>query len=489
MAASFLHGVETIEIDKGPRPVQLVKTAVIGLIGTAAAGALNEPIIITSEKDFAQFGENIPNSTLLDALDAIFDQKATVVVVINVLDPANAAHKTTLSSGSAETVTVDPQDGTFQLAHAAVSGLTLTSFDQKTTYDGGTTNTDFEFDPTTGKGKRITSGTIPAGTVASPTQLKASYSYLNPTLVQPSDIIGSIDPATAKRLGMKAFRDSYQLFGFYPKILIAPVFSSLAAVSSELIVTATSIRAITFIDAPIGITPQQAITGRGPLGTINFNTSSERAGLCYPHAKTYDVTTDTEVLAPLSQYAAGAQAKKDQENGYWWSLSNTELNGITGMERPIDAMINDPNCEANLLNAAGIITLFNSFGTGIRIWGNRSAAFPSSTHPKNFLCVRRTADIIAESLEYFTLQFNDRPFDNALIDAIVESCNGFLRTLKANGAVIDGKSWFDPADNEVTELAAGHLTITYDFMPPTPAERVTYKSTVNIDYLNTLGQK
>ena len=41
MAANFLHGVETIEIDSGPRPVKLVKTAVVGIVGTAAAGAVN----------------------------------------------------------------------------------------------------------------------------------------------------------------------------------------------------------------------------------------------------------------------------------------------------------------------------------------------------------------------------------------------------------------------------------------------------------------
>lgn len=487
MAANYLHGVETIEFDKGSRPVQLVKTAVIGLVGTALAGPVNEPIIITSEKDFAQFGVDAPNCTILDALDGIFDQKATVVLVVNVLDPANAAHKTTIASGSAETVSIDPATGEFQLAHAAASGLVLTSTDAQTTY---VLDTDYAFDAATGKGARISTGAIPAGSVAEPTSLKASYAWLNPSLVAPSDVIGTIEPSTARRTGMKAFRDCYQLFGFYPKILIAPVFASLAAVSTELIATANSIRAICFIDAPIGVTPQQAITGRGPAGEINFNTSSERAGLCYPHVKAYDVQIDAEVLRPMSIFAAGAQARKDQENGYWWSLSNTELMGITGMERPIDAMINDPNCEANLLNAAGIITLFNSFGTGIRVWGNRSAAFPSNTSPKNFLCVRRTSDIIAESLEYFTLQFSDRPGENALIDTVVDSCNGFIRTLKKNGAVIDGRAWFDPSENETTEVAAGHFTITYDFMPPTPAERVTYKASINTDYLSQLsGEK
>ena len=35
MAANYLHGVETIEIETGPRPVKAVKSAVIALIGTS----------------------------------------------------------------------------------------------------------------------------------------------------------------------------------------------------------------------------------------------------------------------------------------------------------------------------------------------------------------------------------------------------------------------------------------------------------------------
>ena len=47
MTANFLHGVETVEVEKGPRPVRVVKSAVIGLIGTALAGAVNTPAVIT----------------------------------------------------------------------------------------------------------------------------------------------------------------------------------------------------------------------------------------------------------------------------------------------------------------------------------------------------------------------------------------------------------------------------------------------------------
>lgn len=476
---SYLHGVETIEINKGPRPVTLVKTAVIGIIGTAAAGAINTPILVSSDRDFAQFGEDIAGSTILDALNGIYKQKGTVCIVINVLDPA--VHKSAVVD---EVVTLE-LDGTFATSRPAISAVTVTDLAGANTF---AETVDYTIDLSTGKGARVSTGSINASTLAVPSLIKVSYSYADATKVTASDIIGSID-ASAQRLGMKAFRDSFNLFGFYPKMLIAPVFASLASVSAELIATASSMRAITFIDAPIGITPQQAITGRGPAGSINFNTSSERAGLCYPHIKAYDNTAGAEALYPLSIYVAGAQSRKDQENGYWWSVSNTEILGITGTERPIDAMINDPNCEANLLNAAGIITVFNSYGTGIRIWGNRSAAYPSETHPKNFLCVRRVADIIAESLEYYTLQYSDQPLSNALIDDIVESGNRFMRKLKADGAVIDGKVWYDSALNDSTELAAGHVTISYDFMPPTPAERVSYQATINIDYLNQLGKK
>lgn len=35
MPAAFLHGIETVEIDDGIRPIETVKSSIIGLIGTA----------------------------------------------------------------------------------------------------------------------------------------------------------------------------------------------------------------------------------------------------------------------------------------------------------------------------------------------------------------------------------------------------------------------------------------------------------------------
>jgi len=159
------------------------------------------------------------------------------------------------------------------------------------------------------------------------------------------------------------------------------------------------------------------------------------------------------------------------------------------LERLLTADIADPNSEVNLLNESGITTIYNAWGTGLRTWGNRSAAWPTLSHPRNFECVQRTADVIAESIEYFALQMIDAPITNAWIDAVTESVNAFLRTRMAEGAIIDGRCWYEKGHNEATELAAGHVTFDYDFMPPTPAERITFRQTVNIEYLKSLGNK
>lgn len=412
MAANFLHGVETIIIEKGPRPITGVKTAVIGLVGTAPIQSvsstdrtINQPIVIRNPVDAAKyFGANTTGYTIPAALDAIFDQgNGPICIVVNVFDPD----------------------------------------------------------------VHTTSGTP------------------DPSKVIAADIIGEVD-TDGNSSGLQALIGTYNLFGYVAKMLIAPGYCTQNAVATEMIAVADKLRAMALIDAPVGTTVNEAIAGRGASGTINFNTSNKRAVLCFPHVKRYDTATDTEVLEPLSQRLAGVIAARDVEKGYWWSPSNAEIKGIVGMELPITALINDSTTEANALNEAGIVTLFNSFGTGIRTWGNRSAAFPTNTSPENFINVQRTADILHESIEYNMLQYIDRPINQALIDTIRESVNGFIRTLVMRGALIDGKCVYDPAKNPTTEIAAGHLTFDLEFMPPTPAERITFESYINIELLKAL---
>lgn len=483
MPANFLHGVETIELMKGARPVRQVKTAVIGLVGTAPVHQLaaadrrvDEPFLVLSDTDAGRLaGPALPGYTIPQALDAIFDQGRGTVIVINVFDPA--AHKTSVAG---EAVVLGA-DGTARLAHGDIVQAVVKSQDGATTHALGT---DYTLDRITGTLARAPTGAIPAGAA-----LRVDYDHGDPSKVTPADIIGGVDVA-GRRLGMQGFLNCYNLFGMFPKILIAPVYCTQrsVAVEMEALAAASKCRGIALVDAPVGTTRDQAITGRGPAGAINFAFSSERVVLCYPHLKVYDTAADAVRLEPYSQRLAGVIAATDDEFGYWFSPSNKVIKGVVGAERDLSAMINDPTSDVNLLNEAGIVTVFNSFGTGLRSWGNRSSAWPASTAQGNFIQTRRTADMVHESLEYAMLQFIDRPINDALIDGIVETGNAFIRTLIGRGALtIGSRCEFNKGKNPPTELAAGHLTFDLIFCPPPPAERITFESFIDIQLLANLG--
>lgn len=478
MAAAFLHGVETIELVKGSRPIRVVKSAVIALIGiaplnpsTGPAAGLQGPFLVTSKTKAAEFGEDIPGFTIPKALNSIFAQGAGTVLVVNVYDSA-----THLVEESGEDVGAIA-DGKLALDYAPVQDLVLTSVAEGVMV----LDTDYSVDAF-GNITILDRVTYPDAT----NDITATYKRLDASTVTASHITGAIDGGTGERTGLEAYDIAYSLYGFKPKIFICPVFAEGVTYSAPLIAKAEALKGHAILDAPSGTIFDDAIAGRGPAGTINFYTSSKRAVLLWPQLKAYDEATDAEAVVPYSSFYAGVVAKTDNDLGYWHSPSNKEILGITGIETPVTAAVNDATTEANQLNEQGITTVFNSFGSGYRVWGNRSAAYPSNTLPDNFVSVRRTADILHESVELAMLQFIDLPINQAVIDSIRDSVNAFLRTLVGRGAIIDGICEYDPDKNPDTEIAAGHLTFDITFMPPPPLERMTFESFIDISILNQL---
>ena len=472
MAANYLHGVETLEVKTGTRPVQVIKSSVITLVGIAPTGPVNTPTLVLSERDAAQFGEKLPGFSIPQALAAIFAQGPATVVVVNTFSSTTNTATVSLES---KTIT----NGKLSLEFAPIGAVSVFESD-------GTTPTELELnvDYTLDAFGNFVALTAAA---ADDTVLKFTYKKLDAGTVTSAQIIGTINGTTGVYTGIKCFDLVYNLFGFTPKVLIAPGYSTLAAVAAELIVSATKHRGIALLDAPVGTTPSQAIAGRGVGGSIGgFNTSSNRAYLLYPHLSVYSAATDSNELQPYSQFMAGVISATDLNEGYWVSPSNHEVKGIVGVERTITGGYNNPTSEANLLNEKGITTIQRAYGTGMRTWGNRSAAFPTSTAPDNFIPVRRVADVLHESIELAMIDFIDQPINNAVIDAITETVNQFMRVLVGRGAIIDGNCSFDRSKNPDVQLAAGQLVFDLTFMPPTPAERITFDSFIDISLLRSL---
>ena len=94
MPDQFLHGVEVIELTTGTRPIQTVRSSVIGLVGTAPAAdadafPLNTPVLIAgNQREAAGLGAE---GSLPPAIDDIFDQAGAMIVVIRVAHDADPA--------------------------------------------------------------------------------------------------------------------------------------------------------------------------------------------------------------------------------------------------------------------------------------------------------------------------------------------------------------------------------------------------------------
>jgi len=469
MAANYLHGVETIEVSQGSKPVQIVKSSVIALVGTAPTGTKNEPILVLSPNDAAQFGQQLPGFTIPQALDAIFKQGPATVVVVNTFDSTtNTAQVTTES----QTIT----GGKLKLAFAPIGAVSIFLTNGTTPFTG-VADVDYTLDA-------FGNFTALTAVAAEGLLLKFTYKKIDTGTITSAQIIGT--NVSGVRTGMKCWELIFNTFGFTPKILLAPTYVEILAVATEMIAVAPTYRAIALIDAPVTTSVSQAIAGRGPASTINMKTSSDRAYLLVPHLKVYDANTDSNINAPYSPFMAGVMARTDLNEGYWVSPSNKEILGIVGTEYIVTASVNDANTEANLLNEKGITTTFTGYGTGTRTWGNRSASFPTSSDPKNFIPIRRMADIVHESLEQAMLQFIDKPLNQATIDAIRDTGNGFFRTLIGRGACLPGSKCVYSAENTAEELAAGHVTFDLVFMGPTPAERITFKSFLDINLLTAI---
>lgn len=381
MPEQFLHGIEVVELDDGPRPIRTVKSSVIGLIGTAPEAdakkfPLDTPILIAGRRtEAAGLGKT---GTLPAAIDGIFDQCGAMVAMVRVAE------------GSAEETK--------------------------------------------------------------------------------SAVIGGVDNDTGKRTGLQAFLDARNAIKVTPRILAAPGFSHELAVGTEMNNLAQRLKAVAIVDGP-NTTDAAAISARENYG-------SDRVYVVDPWVKVWDVIQKKEVVQPASARVAGLISKMDNAKGWWWSPSNQVIDGIVGTARGIDFEISDVNCRANHLNEHEVATIVHE--SGYRLWGNRSC----SKDPKTaFLCVRRSADMIAESILYAHLWAVDRGITKTYLEDVRDGVRAYIRHLKKVGALIGGDCWVDPEINTPDQIAQGIVYWDYDFTPVYPAEHLVFRSHIVDRYL------
>lgn len=473
MSAPYLHGVETIEVEIGGQTISIVKSSVIALLGIAPIGSANVLTLCTSDKDDAIFGKAIPGFNIPKTLQIIRAIAGnSPILVVNVFDSST---NTTAVSNEAQSVV----GGKLKLAFSPIGDVTVKLADG-TTLASIVKDVDYTLD-------EFGNFQVISSSIADTTAYKFSYKKLNASSVTTSQLIGAIDTNNV-RTGLALFDLAFNTFGFKPKVFIAPNYSSLSAIASAFATAAAKFRAIYALDAPYGTTISGAIAGRGIAGSLVFNTSDQRAYLLYPYLKTFDDYLQADADFPYSAFMAGIIIKTDANLGYWFSPSNKQISNANGSEGVIEWSINDANCEANQLNSVGITTIAAGYGTGIRTWGNRNAAFPTSNSIKNFVAIRRADDTVIETMEMASIDYVDMPLSQAQVDTIREAGNTFIRTLIQRNAVLPGsRVIYNKSDNSSSDLAAGRVTFERIYMVPPPVERITYKDVLDISLLNQIN--
>lgn len=502
MADQFLHGVEVLEIDTGPRPIRTVRSGVIGIVGTAPNSATATAATLTLGRASDNTG-----ITLTAATAGLAGNQISVALV----DPAaNSATLAVAVSGNAITVTLATDasgvitstvgdvitaingdgDASALVAAANLTGSDGTGLAKATGVSrflaGGA---DEPFPLNTPKlvagsrGEAAALGT--AGTLGN--AMDGIFDQIGAAVVVVrvaegadeaatiANVIGGVNAATGQLEGVHALLGAESAVGVAPRILIAPGFThqrdggNANAVVAELAGIAERMRAVIIADGP-NTTDEAALAYRDDWG-------SDRIYVVDPWVKVFrDGVTVSE---PASARVAGVISRTDNDLGFWWSPSNKLVNGITGTSRDIDFKLGDVNSRANILNENEVTTIIRQ--DGFRLWGNRTTA----ADPKwAFLSVRRTADIIAESLQQAHLWAVDRNITKTYVEDVTEGVNAYLASLVNRGAILGGTCWPDPDLNSPANIAAGKVYFNFDFTPPYPAEHITFRSQLVNTYIS-----
>jgi len=472
---TFLHGVEVLDIDAGPRPISTVRSSVIGLVGTAPDAdplkfPLNTPVLIAGSRREAAFldltGDQL--GTLPVAVDTIFDQAGAVIIVVRVeeaeTDPQTLAN---ILGG------VDAGTGQYEGVHALVAAESVVGFAPRILLAPGFTHQRVQGGVTaitpTAPGADYTAPpavTITGGGGAGATAVAVLGTGVNAGKVMEINVTNAgtgytSAPTVALTGGGGSGATATASFGVVGNAVVA-----------ELIGIAERLRAVIVADGP-NTNDADAIAYSGDFG-------SKRVYLVDPKVlKTdEDGQVRTEWASPV---VAGLLAKSDNDRGFWWSPSNMEINGIQGTARPIDFKLGDANARANLLNEKNVATIVRQ--NGFRLWGNRTL---SADQKWAFLCVVRTADIINDSLQLNHLWAVDRGITKQYVTDVVEGVNAYLRHLTAIGAILGGKCWADPDLNTPDQIAQGKVYFDFDFTPVYPAEHIIMRSHLVNDYITSV---
>ena len=276
--------------------------------------------------------------------------------------------------------------------------------------------------------------------------------------------------------GLKAMRRAKAVTGYTPKILGVPELDS-QDVLTELVGVAQATRAFAYGSA--GENPD--IT---EVGNYRKNFGQRELMLIDNEFMAFDPTTKkTETAATIAR-VLGARAKLDKNVGWHKSISNTEINGVSGLKLARSFDLLDKNCDANTINNKDVTTLIRE--DGFRVWGNRTC---SNDSMMAFEIATRTAQIIQETIAYAFMWALDKRLHPSMMEDIIIAINAKLAQYVNKGYILGARVFIDKTLNTSETVQAGQFTISYEFTWVPPLENMVFNQHVTDTFFVNLVDK
>lgn len=291
---------------------------------------------------------------------------------------------------------------------------------------------------------------------------------------QKANVIGTAEGGNYT--GLKALRRAKAVTGFTPKILGCPELDS-QDVLTELVGVAQATRAFAYGSA--GGNPD--IT---EVGNYRKNFGQRELMLIDNEFMAFDPATKKPETAATIARVLGARAKLDKNVGWHKSISNTEINGVSGLKFARSFDLLDKNCDANTLNNKDVTTLIRE--DGFRVWGNRTCTNDSMMA---FEVATRTAQIIQETIAAAFMWALDKPMHPSLMEDIIMAINAKLAQYVNKGYILGARVFVDKTLNTSETVQAGQFTISYEFTWVPPLENMVFNQHVTDTFFVNLVDK
>ena len=475
--ADYLHGAYGAIQAVGNRVADDSQGAIV-YVGTApvhtvegGANNVNKPILVRNIADARKhfgYSDDWASYTLCEAMFVHLMMKGVgPLVLINVLDPAKAAHK----NASPTTASKTPVNGVIQIASAESAILdSVTVKTQDNTPVTKVKGTDYTLAYNAEK-KILTITSIGDGLGSA--ALTVEYDTIKPSGVAASDVIGTTDDL-GTNTGLYAIRNVYQMTGLIPSFLAAPGFSDTAAVNAAM--TAVSLKvnghwdAYCFADIPLadGVTPLTLATVKTYKDSNGYNKPNET--VYWPMAKGIDGRKyHLSVLA-----AANFQELLIAQGGVpYKTASNTECPIIENLYEgaSVTGKVYDDTIINEKLNKNGIASAA-FVGGRWAIWGCHSADYDQENADK-----KNVSETSLMMLYYISNDFQhrrpvdvDKPMTANDLASIVSEEQSRIDALLSIGALTYGEVSLNASYQAKSDIMNGDYSFLFN-ITTTPLAR------------------